>query len=91
MLEERHSSNLFFLPGKHLANIYTFTPSNYDTVVAIDAGDLGRLGNRLEVFENAKTTVNIDHHSTNTEFAFHNYVDTKSSAVGEIILSAGKN
>jgi phosphoesterase RecJ-like protein len=30
-------------------------------------------------------TVNIDHHQTNSEFAIHNYVDSNSSAVGEII------
>ncbi|MDP4092529.1 MAG: bifunctional oligoribonuclease/PAP phosphatase NrnA [Bacillota bacterium] len=74
-----------FLSGKENTEIYTDQNIVYDVAVALDCGDMGRLGERDFLFNSAKKTINIDHHKTNTEFAFLNYVDPKSSAVGEII------
>lgn len=74
-----------FLPGSSLSEVYTKMTGHYDTVLALDCGDLGRLGNRKEIFDSAGMTVNIDHHPTNTGFAIHNYLDTGSSATAEII------
>ncbi len=74
-----------FLPGKELAEVYRKSADHYDTVVALDCGDTGRLGRRLEIFNDGRITINIDHHNTNSEFAFHNFVDIGASAVGEII------
>lgn len=85
ILEEAIPYVYGFLPGSRLAEVYTSDNSRYDTVIALDTGDLGRLGYRKALFDNAKFTINIDHHNTNTEFAFNNFVSTQSSAVGEII------
>jgi len=74
-----------FLPGLELTEVYTVDYTVYDAVVALDTGDIGRMGYRKEVFEKGAETVNIDHHSTNSEFADYNFVQTSSSAVGEII------
>lgn len=74
-----------FLPGKSLTEIYSGKIKKFDVVVALDTGDLDRLGKRLDVFNSIPVTVNIDHHQTNTEFAFYNHVNTGSAAVGEII------
>jgi len=79
-----------FLEGLHLTGIYAGNPGYFDVAVALDAGDLERLGGRAEVFRNAGTTVNIDHHNTNSEFAFFNLVRTSSAAVGEIIYQMVK-
>ncbi|MCX8130101.1 MAG: bifunctional oligoribonuclease/PAP phosphatase NrnA [Clostridia bacterium] len=79
-----------FLPGKELVSIvndickYKNT-DGYDLAIALDTGDMKRLGDRADIFERAKITVNIDHHATNTEFAFINYVQPGSAAVGEIV------
>jgi len=51
----------------------------------LDTGDLQRLGKRVEIFNDADMTVNIDHHPTNTYFAQLNLVNTNSAAVGEMI------
>lgn len=85
LLEEEIPFIYGFLPGYELASVYGKMTRQYDTAVAIDCGDTGRLGIRREVFESAKTTGNIDHHPTNTVFAAHNYIDTSSSATGEIV------
>lgn len=90
LLEEEVPQIYQFLPGRQLSEVYAAKAYNYDTVVTLDTGDMGRLGNRAAIFESARTTVNIDHHKTNTEFAFHNYVNADSSAVGEIIYELFK-
>lgn len=57
----------------------------FDLVIALDTGDMDRLGKRAALFNSTENTVNIDHHTTNTGFASINYVDMHASAVGEII------
>lgn len=85
LMEEEVPVVYSFLPGLALAEVYTSDYTAYDVVVALDTGDLGRMGYRKEVFEKGEKTVNIDHHSTNSEFADYNFVQTSSAAVGEII------
>lgn len=74
-----------FLPGKDLVEIYTGQTVESDVVMALDTGDLGRLGRRVEIFNRSRMTINIDHHNTNSGFAAYNFVQTSSSSVGEII------
>lgn len=84
-IEEEIPSSYSFLPGKELVQVYNEKPDKYELVLALDTGDLERLGKRVSIFREADRTVNIDHHTTNTEFAQLNLVKTNSSAVGEII------
>lgn len=85
LLEEEIPYIYGFLPWNGLAAVYIKMARLYDMAVAIDCGDVDRLGIRKEVFDSAKITGNIDHHPTNTAFAAHNYLDASSSATGEII------
>lgn len=84
-LEEEVSYTLAFVPGKHLVRIYDGSFEEHDLVIALDCGDLERLGKRVDIFKKGPVTVNIDHHPTNTMFADLNYVHTQSAAVSEII------
>ena len=84
-IEEEIPSNYEFLPGTEFTKIYQGQSKSYDLVLALDTGDIERLGKRVEIFNAASDTINIDHHTTNTEFAKLNYVKTNSSATGEII------
>jgi phosphoesterase RecJ-like protein len=74
-----------FLPGANLAEVYKGGKIQADIVLALDTGDLGRLGKRIDIFNSARVTVNIDHHGTNPGFAVYNYVHTAASSVGEIV------
>jgi len=56
---------------------------NYDLHIAVDTGDLARLGKRRDIFYG--NTINIDHHKTNTKYALLNYVDAFASSTGEVI------
>ncbi len=59
--------------------------NGFDMAIAVDCGDIERLGNRREIFNSCPVTVNIDHHGTNDGFARYNYVDSNSAATGQII------
>ncbi len=59
----------------------------FDLALAVDVSDEKRMGAALEIFSRAKTTVQIDHHPTNPEYAMHNAVDTQACATGELIAA----
>ena len=56
----------------------------YDLVMALDTGDMGRLG-KCDVLFKGETAV-IDHHGTNNGFGKYNHVDGESGSCGEIIF-----
>ncbi len=74
-----------FLPGsnkilKEGKNI------NYDLAIALDCGDIKRLDGFSKYFEDAKTKISIDHHSSNTMFADYNFVNPTSPACAQILV-----
>jgi bifunctional oligoribonuclease and PAP phosphatase NrnA len=81
-----------FLPGIEMINNYNKDEKidKSATVIAVDTGDIGRLGKRAKIFKNARITVNIDHHGTNTNYAVHNLVKADYAAAGEIIYEIAK-
>ncbi|MCX7843557.1 MAG: bifunctional oligoribonuclease/PAP phosphatase NrnA [Clostridia bacterium] len=85
ILEEQVPNTYSFLPGADRCIVFSEKIESFDLFIALDTGDVQRLGRRAELFLSAEKTVNIDHHQTNTEFAVYNYVDGSSAAVGEII------
>ncbi|NLD50122.1 MAG: bifunctional oligoribonuclease/PAP phosphatase NrnA [Clostridiaceae bacterium] len=89
-LEEEIPSNFSFLPGKEFIRIYDGNSADFDLVMALDTGDRERLGRRIEIFNKAGLTINMDHHPTNTEFANLNLVKTGASATGEMIYQVIK-
>ena len=60
----------------------------YDLAIAIDCASLPRLGKYAKVFSAALSTVNIDHHATNTNFAQNNLVLKTSSACEALYVFA---
>lgn len=57
----------------------------YDLCVALDCGDKERMGDAVQVFDNTKFTIELDHHKTNENYATLSYVDSTASATGEIV------
>ncbi len=62
-----------------------FKDSDYDLMIALDCGDLHRLGDFSSVFENFENTVVIDHHVSNPGYGKFNYIEAHGSSTGEII------
>jgi phosphoesterase RecJ-like protein len=86
-LEEEMPDMYKFLPGRDMITVYREGRDFHsDLVIAVDVGDVQRLGERAVYFRDAKITVNIDHHVTNTFFADINDVRPGYSSVGEIMV-----
>jgi len=82
---DRLPSKYSFLPGSHLAVDCEKAPFKTDILVALDCGDLERLGSGVRHYEAAGTVINIDHHLSNTMFGNLNLVDTSAAATAEIV------
>lgn len=83
--EEKVERRLKFLE-KNIITVYNGGTVDCDTCIALDCGDMERLGKRAEIFNAAAHTINIDHHRTNTFFAEANYVEAELSSTGEILF-----
>ena len=58
-------------------------PSKFDTLISVDCGDIRRLGFKPPSNINF---VNIDHHKSNNNFGFYNFVDTSRSSTAEVVF-----
>ncbi len=69
-----------FLP--HLSEIKKSIPQDatFDLAIAVDAGDMERIGRDVALRERAKIIINVDHHPDNTMFGDINYVEQISSS-----------
>ncbi|MDP4179797.1 MAG: bifunctional oligoribonuclease/PAP phosphatase NrnA [Bacillota bacterium] len=85
IMEESVPEVYNFIPGQAMVSVGSEYKEGLDLVITLDTGDVGRIGERIDVFKSVDSTINIDHHGTNNEFAVLNYVDADSAATGEII------
>lgn len=58
----------------------------YDLAISLDCGSMDRLNGWQSYFVNAKTSINIDHHTKNSMFGDFNYVDPASPACCQILI-----
>ena len=83
--EEPPREDLLFLGDGF--TVYEGEESAFDTAVAIDCGDIFRLGNRAPLFENARVKLVIDHHATNDGFGDIAVIDPASAATAELVAA----
>ena len=57
----------------------------YDLFIAMDSGDLGRLGEAVKYFHSAKKTLCYDHHISNDGYAMKNCIDPDISSTSELV------
>lgn len=77
-----------FLPGQEFI---TREPDikNFDMAIVLDCPNIKRVNSEfIEYFENAKVTVQIDHHNKNDMFADYNVVNHVSPATAQILVSS---
>lgn len=58
--------------------------AHFDLAVAVDASDLDRIGNKINLRESAALIINIDHHPDNSQYGDINYVEKISSVAEQI-------
>lgn len=60
----------------------------FDVLIIVDTATKKRVGKAVEdLFKLAKTSINIDHHVSNDQWAEHNYVYANAAASAQIIFS----
>ena len=80
-----------FLPNADKIKESTET-DEYDLVVVVDCATYERVGQyENNYFENAKFTLNIDHHISNTKYANYNYISESSPACCEYLVEIFDN
>lgn len=84
-LSERLGGNMTFFNEEYETDIPEHP--EFDLMICLDCGDIGRISGRESVFENASKTINIDHHFTNTSFADINWVEGETSSTSEMLCS----
>lgn len=57
----------------------------YDLFIALDTASRDRLGFNIPFFDNAKRTVCIDHHASNSGYADYNYIVAEASSASEVL------
>lgn len=85
LLEGELPSDYKFLPKIDLYKDYSGEMHPIDLFIAVDSGDIERLGKNKPILNISKNVINIDHHISNTNFGNINLVDMEASATGEII------
>lgn len=75
--------SLDFLPGQNL--ISSDCGKAFDLAISLDNSDMKRLGDRADIYNNARKKINIDHHTTNCMEADGLWIDQKASATGEMV------
>lgn len=75
----------FLKYSEEIKNEYT-DEDVFDLFIALDCGDVKRLGNAAKYFESAKHTFCIDHHVSNKAFAEENYIDPDASSTCELVF-----
>ncbi|MCL2363189.1 MAG: DHH family phosphoesterase [Defluviitaleaceae bacterium] len=73
------------IPGAHFLWKNDGELPEADVFVALDCGDLSRIGAGRALFDRVDVTVCIDHHGTNIGFARHNLIDAETSSACEMI------
>lgn len=73
-----------FLKG---ADMIVSTPEDviYDLAVSLDCGDTDRHGEFSHIFANAKDTICLDHHRSNTGFGNYYFCDPDASSCCEVL------
>ncbi|MDY3929190.1 MAG: bifunctional oligoribonuclease/PAP phosphatase NrnA [Clostridia bacterium] len=98
MLKNKGKSAVYYLSGavEHRLNFFeknyiiydeSCVDKKYDLVICLDSADESRLGKRISLLKNAKKSISIDHHYTNTMYADVNRVDGNMSSTGEMIYN----
>jgi phosphoesterase RecJ-like protein len=87
VLLEPYNVTLNIIPGSHLRYEGLVDDLSPDVFVALDCGDVTRLGKAKALFARSPVTVCIDHHKTNPGFATHNCVDGEVTSTCEMLYS----
>lgn len=74
-----------FLPGSRDIRVAPVKTRMFDCAVFLDCSDASRAGSVTKIISGLKSTLNIDHHISNSSFAKVNWVDWRASCTCEMV------
>lgn len=77
-----------FIQGQERFTRIDLTPfdaTEYDLMLVVDSGDLGRIGAVASLIHAGMTVVNLDHHKGNIRYGHVNIVAEKACSIGELL------
>lgn len=80
-----YKEKFHILPGFNYLYKGNVSDLKLDLFICVDCGDINRLGENLELFLKARSTIVIDHHISNNFFGKLNYIDANASSTCELI------
>ena len=88
LLDDAYPSSLVFLNREGLRKTSDQAPSleGY-TVIAQDSGSYERICMDKDLLETSRGIICIDHHHTNGDYGFINYIDAKASSTCELVYN----
>ena len=84
--------NYKFLPNINNAKTLDMLDKSreYDAVITVDVASLDRILDAQILFDKAKNSINIDHHTTNNGYGDLAFVEEKASSAGEVLYKMFK-
>ncbi|MBI1858649.1 MAG: bifunctional oligoribonuclease/PAP phosphatase NrnA, partial [Candidatus Melainabacteria bacterium] len=64
--------------------------NKHDLSFSLDCGSLKRLGRAGKLFQEAKKSINIDHHISNEKFATINWIEADATSTGQLVYWLAK-
>lgn len=74
-----------FLPNRDKVNTSFVGINDFDVYIALDSGDLARIGDAEPFFKKAKKTICIDHHASNNGYGDASLVVADASSTCEVL------
>ncbi len=75
-----------FIPGSDAFLLPEEVDGEFDVVISTDAADEGRLGRAAALLKKGKKTIQLDHHTTASEFADYVYIDSQAPSSGTLVM-----
>jgi phosphoesterase RecJ-like protein len=63
---------------------------DYDTSITVDASEISRIGDSVELLKGKKPDITLDHHKTNVGFGEYDFYDPNYAATAVIVYEVGK-
>jgi len=82
----QNPSDVFdFLPNRDKINTSFVGINDFDVYIALDSGDIKRIGDAEPFFKHAKKSICIDHHATNVGYGDVSLVEGEASSTCEVL------
>lgn len=85
--ESRVPLRFLYLEGASEIRLADELQGTYSHVITVDCADIARVGECRLLFSEDVKIINIDHHKTNDQFGFMNFIDVSAASTTQILYN----